>query len=191
MQIGGTGVLGSGAYAGNIALSNSSILAYSSNAGQTFSGIISGTGSLTQSAGVLAFTASNTYNGGTAVNGGILSVTANNNLGKSSGILGFAGGTLLNGGTGTTNFTTARSITLNTGGGTLDTGAAGNSSVFSGNVTNNANLLTLQGSGNGTYSGSIGINDAGGGLTKAGIGPLGRFPARIPTTAPRRSMAAR
>ncbi len=96
-----------------------------------------------------------------------LSVTADNSLGDPAGGLFFGGGTMLNGGSST--FSSNRAITLNTGGGTLDTGASTtNISTFNGNVANGANLLTLQGSGDGIYNGIIG--NGSGGLAKLGTG---------------------
>jgi len=118
--------------------------------------------------GTLILSGSSSYSGGTSINAGVLSVTNNYNLGGSGGIT-LAGGTLVNGGS--TNFSSPRNITL-TAAGYLDTGTSvSNTSSFSGTVTNGANLLTLQGSGTGTYSGTIGVGATPtGGVAKLGTG---------------------
>lgn len=86
----------------------------------TLSGVVSGTGGLTKSgAGTLTLSGTNTYTGGTTVTGGILSISADTNLG---GI----GGITLNGGTlrFSTAVTTSRAVVLGAGNGTVDTGAS-------------------------------------------------------------------
>ncbi|MGD0260161.1 MAG: autotransporter-associated beta strand repeat-containing protein, partial [Verrucomicrobiota bacterium] len=70
LTIGGSGLLGSGSFAG--AITNGGTFIYASSAAQTLSGVISGTGVLTQSAGTLILTAPNTYSGATTVSGGKL-----------------------------------------------------------------------------------------------------------------------
>jgi fibronectin-binding autotransporter adhesin len=146
--------------AGNIAQN-----AGSSNTGKTGNGALTKTG-----AGTLVLSGANSYSGATNINGGTLSVIANNNLGSTitAAGIGFNGGTLSIGGT-STSFSSSRAITLN-GAGTLDSGAASNSMTFlSGStVSNGSNLLTLRGSGTGVLQGSIA--SGGGGLTKNGTG---------------------
>ena len=69
--IGGAGQLGAGSYAGTIPISSGAALTYASSATQTFSGVISGAGSLTNNgAGPLTLTAKNTYTGTTAIGPG-------------------------------------------------------------------------------------------------------------------------
>ncbi len=165
-QTAGSVALNSGLISGGTLTQNSGTFTLQSG---SVSAVLDGLASLTKStAGTVTLSGSNTYTGGTTINAGVLAVTADNNLGRSSGTLGFGGGALLNGGTGTTNFTTVRSITLNPGGGTLDTGTAGNTAHFSGSIGNGAYPLTLQGNGNGTYSGAMGSGS--GGVTKSGKG---------------------
>ena len=75
MTIGGAGQLGSGSYAALI--TNNAALVYSSSLPQTLSGVISGTGTLTQQgAGILTLTGVNPYTGATTVSAGeLLGVT--------------------------------------------------------------------------------------------------------------------
>ncbi len=87
LQIGGSGVLGNGNYAGTI--SNSSLLFVNSSSDQTLAGAISGSGRLEKSnSGTLTLSTVNSYSGGTTVNGGTLRLTA------SSGGTGTIRGTL-------------------------------------------------------------------------------------------------
>ena len=106
LTLGGAGDLGdngggSGSYAANIA--NGGTFTYSSSASQTLSGIISGTGALSQSAGTLILSGANTYTGTTTLSGGTLQLAAAEAAG-SSGPLGqqlatAAGTIVLSGGT--------------------------------------------------------------------------------------------
>ncbi len=80
LEIGGSGSLGSGSYAGNI--SNAGALLVSTTANQTLSGTISGAGTLTKSgSGTLTLTADNTFTGKVAINGGTVSISRVANLG--------------------------------------------------------------------------------------------------------------
>jgi T5SS/PEP-CTERM-associated repeat protein/autotransporter-associated beta strand protein len=80
---------------------------------------ISGTGSLSKTKnGTLILSGSNTYSGGTLLDAGTISVSADNNLGDDSGALTINTGTLVN----TASFTSSRAITLN-GTGTFQTNA--------------------------------------------------------------------
>ncbi|MBZ9992169.1 autotransporter-associated beta strand repeat-containing protein, partial [Mesorhizobium sp. BH1-1-5] len=107
-------------------------------------GIVTGAGTLTKKGGgTLVLTGANSYQGGTAINGGTVEVSADANLGNAAGALTFDNGTLHTTGT----FTAARSATLNAGGGTFD--------------TDNSTVLTLTGAVGGA-----------GALTKDGAGTL-------------------
>jgi outer membrane autotransporter protein len=121
---------------------------------------LSGDGSLTKlGAGELTLSGVNTYSGGTAVNGGVLAVSADASLGHASGPLSFDGGTLRFG----SDFAIAatRAIVLNAGGGTFDTN--GFDSTISQNITGSGSLtkagagaLTLTGTN--TYTGGTLVN---------------------------------
>ena len=76
LEIGASGRLGSGNYAGNIAINGlTSRFIYSGTNNQTLSGIISGTGSLTQNGtGTLTLTGNNTYTGATSISAGSIIV---------------------------------------------------------------------------------------------------------------------
>ena len=116
--------------------------------------MLSGVGGLSKiGAGTLTLSGTNTYFGGTVINGGTLAVNADANLGNSSGGLAFGGGTLqfLSG------FATNRAVTLNAGGGTFDTN--GNGATLAGAIFGVGGLTkvgagTLVLSGISTYSGS-------------------------------------
>ncbi|MCL2760558.1 MAG: autotransporter-associated beta strand repeat-containing protein, partial [Desulfuromonadales bacterium] len=66
--------------------------------------------------GTLVLTGANTYTGGTAINGGTLQISADDNLGDTAGGLSFDDGTLST----TADITSDRATTLNAGGGTFD-----------------------------------------------------------------------
>src|ERR1019366_6168336 len=84
LQIGSAGSLGSGSYAGNIAISSGATLQYSSSAAQTLSGVISGAGALTKdtATSTLTMTAANTYTGATTVSAGTLQIGSAGSLGS-------------------------------------------------------------------------------------------------------------
>ena len=75
MAITGGGTLGNGSYAAGI--TNNSVLHVNSTANQTFSGVVSGTGTLVKSnSGTLTISTNPTYTGDTTVNAGTLSLTS-------------------------------------------------------------------------------------------------------------------
>src|SRR5208282_572531 len=98
-------------------------LASANGATATYGGVISGTGLLNIGDGInkgtILLNAANTYSGGTTINGGILEIGADVNLGAASGALIFNGGTLQT----LASFSTARGTTLNAAGGTFEPGA--------------------------------------------------------------------
>ncbi len=81
-----------------------------------------GTGSyalLKSGAGTLVLSGTNSYSGGTQINDGTLSVSADPNLGKAGTGISLSGGTLQ----ATASFTAGRTLTLNGTGGTVETDA--------------------------------------------------------------------
>jgi autotransporter-associated beta strand protein len=121
-------------------------------------GTIAGSGALTKiGSGTLTLSGSNTYFGGTAINGGTLAVSTDNNLGSSSGGLAFDGGTLQVVSGFLSTFSTNRAITLNAGGGTFDTNR--NDATLGGTISGPGSLTkigagTLAVSGSNTYTGA-------------------------------------
>ena len=123
----------------------------------TINAVLAGTGGVQKSdLGTLVLNGANTYTGGTAVDGGVLQVSSDGNLGNATGGLSFDGGTLRN----TAAITSARVVTLNTNGGTLDTQAdltlSGVIGGAGGLTKTGAGLLTITGSN--TYAGGTSIN---------------------------------
>ncbi|QDB99456.1 autotransporter-associated beta strand repeat-containing protein [Mesorhizobium sp. 8] len=126
----------------------------------TLSGAVGGVGVLNKtSAGTLVLTGTNSYQGGTIINGGTVEVSANANLGNAAGGLTFDGGTLHTTGT----FAAARSVVLNSGGGTFQTD--GGTILSLANAMAGAGMLTKDGAGTLVLSAD---NVYGGGTTIAG-----------------------
>jgi fibronectin-binding autotransporter adhesin len=108
----GTLQLGNGGTSGSIIgnVTNNATLAFNRSDAATFTGIVSGSGSVSQvGTGTTILTAANSYTGGTAVNGGTLQISADNNLGAAAGGLSFNGGRLRT----TADIATARAVALN------------------------------------------------------------------------------
>jgi autotransporter-associated beta strand protein len=81
--ISGAGQLGSGSYAA--AITDNGVFNYNSSASQTFSGVVSGTGTLLESGpGTLTLSGTNTYSGSTAISGGMLTIGGTGQLGNGS-----------------------------------------------------------------------------------------------------------
>ncbi|WP_420104050.1 autotransporter outer membrane beta-barrel domain-containing protein [Bosea sp. (in: a-proteobacteria)] len=99
----------------------------------TFSGAISGTGlSLTKSGiGTLTLSGANSYDGTTTVTGGVLSVSASNNLGAATNALALAGGTLAI----TNHLQTSRSLTVSGANSAVDVQAVGASALSPSGLT--------------------------------------------------------
>ena len=134
--------------AGSVTLGNGSLTTGSG----TFSGVISGTGSLTKNtAGTLSLSGSNTYLGTTTVSAGTLQAGANNTLSPNSPVL-------------MTN-TGGAVLSLNGFDETIPSLSGGGGS--GGNVTLGTGTLTLAGNINTTYSGAI---SGTGGITISGTG---------------------
>ncbi len=121
---------------GNIV--NNAAVVFNQTTNGTYSGIMSGLGSLTKNgSGTLTLSGANTYSGVTTINAGTLALGANNVIGDSSAVT-IAGGTLAIG----SRNETLHSINLNAGGVTLGSGtlALANASSFTGGT------VTLAGS---------------------------------------------
>ena len=127
----------------------------------TISQGITGTGALTKAgSGTLVLNGANSYAGGTVINGGVVRVSNDGNLGATSGGVTFNGGTLqLNS---SFDINAGRALTVNAAGGTIDT--QGFQSTVSQGITG-AGALTKAGSGTLTLTGA---NSYGGGTTIAG-----------------------
>lgn len=96
LEIGGSGTLGGGTYAGAIALGSNSIFRYNSSAAQTLSGPIGGSGTLTKNAGsTLTLGGANTeFTGPIVLNSGALNLGSADALGAASSLT-IAGGAAL------------------------------------------------------------------------------------------------
>jgi autotransporter-associated beta strand protein/T5SS/PEP-CTERM-associated repeat protein len=134
LQVGSGGTTGS--IAGNVV--NDAFLAFNRSNSSTFSGVISGTGTLTKKgAGTLTLSGNNSYTGGTTISGGIIALGNANALGVAGSVTMTSGTLDLNG----------QSVTLGaisgSSGGTITTGAAGSVTLASMTVTNS------------TYAGAI------------------------------------
>jgi autotransporter-associated beta strand protein len=140
-------------------ITNNAAVVFDQATAGTYAGTMSGTGSLIKTGtGTLQLSGANSYQGGTAINGGTLAVASDANLGAGSGGLTFNGGTLqLTGLFGTTS----RSIVLNAGGGTIDTNGnamfvASAISGVGGLTKNGAGILDLAAAN--TYTGGTTVN---------------------------------
>ncbi len=165
---------------GNI--SNNASVVFDQSGSGTYSGIMSGTGSLSkQSAGTLTLTGPNTYSGGTTVSGGLLvgDTTSLQGAIVNNAAVTFdqaSSGTYAGAMSGTGSFTKANSGTLTltgsntySGGTTVSAGILqGSTTSLQGNITNNASVVFDQ-SGAGTYAGTM---TGSGALTKLNSGTL-------------------
>ena len=178
LTVAGSGYLGNQNDTGNVAIASGASFVYDSFAAQTISGVISGTGGVTVSAGTLTLSSSETYTGSTTVNGGNLTMAGYNGSGALQGAL--AGGenvTVSNGGTlqfgrftdngnnatgtaPTSIGTIAQNVTLNNGTFAVTSGTANGSDLatavqLSGTLSlqSGLNFVTLNGTNSGTYVG--------------------------------------
>ncbi len=142
----------------------------------TIAASIGGAGGLVKDdGGTLVLTGNNSYAGGTTVKGGILQISADNNLGAFGKGLALDGGTLRIA-TGSAPFFASRALALGAGGGTIDLG----NSVFGvGGLVSGNGLLTVTGKGGtlglvaaNSYSGGTLLQD-GASITTTASGVLG------------------
>ena len=140
----GTLQVGNGGTAGSIAgnVTNNATLAFSRSDALTFSGVVSGTGSLTKAgAGTLTLSGTNTYAGTTTVSAGTLSVAADGNLG--GGAVNLSGGSLaVTGATTIDNAITGTGGLTKTGAGVL---VLSGSNTYTGTTTISAGTVRLAG----------------------------------------------
>ncbi len=160
----GTLQIGDGGTSGSIIgdITNNATLAFDRSDISTFAGTISGTGAVNQvGTGTTILTGANTYSGGTTISAGVLSVSADNNLGDAAGGLTFNGGVLQV--TGTSFTGTSRAIDLGPSGGGFDIVDAANSFTVSQALTGGGPLSklgagTLILTGDNSYSGGTTIS---------------------------------
>ena len=162
--------VGSIAGAGNMILGNGyTLTAGGDNTTTTFSGCISGSGNLVKAGtGTLTLSGTNTYSGNTTISGGMLSISADSNLGPAPGST-TAGKLVLDGGTlaTTASFTlnANRGIALNINGGTFNQSASTTLSYAgiiagAGSLTKaGAGTMTLSTGSNNTYTGSTNVTN--------------------------------
>ncbi|RVA16576.1 autotransporter outer membrane beta-barrel domain-containing protein, partial [Mesorhizobium sp. M7A.F.Ca.CA.002.05.1.1] len=108
----------------------------------TIASNLTGAGQLVKTdAGTLVLAGTNTYTGGTAINGGTVQISSDSNLGGFPGVLSLDGGTLHT----TAGIASGRFVTLNAGGGTFDIDGATNLAL--GGTIAGVGALTKQGDG--------------------------------------------
>jgi outer membrane autotransporter protein len=157
----GTLFIGSGAGAGALMADRvilgtaGSSVQFNHTGSQMFAGVISGNGSLTKTgAGTTVLTRANSYTGGTALNGGGISVGTNTALGTGSLVVGSASSL-----DSTTIITLGNAVTLNAN----LTVTGSNALILNGNVTGGSSLIknggaSLELGGNNNFSGATALN---------------------------------
>jgi autotransporter-associated beta strand protein len=141
----GDGVATNGFVPGNI--EDYSTLTFANPTAQSYAGVISGTGTVVKvGAGQLSLIGSNGYSGGTVINGGTISVSADINLGSGGYYYSGDGYLALNNGamlqvTGTNDSSFGRPIVLGAGGGGFDINAASNNLTVSSPISGSGGFI--------------------------------------------------
>ncbi|WP_379063595.1 autotransporter domain-containing protein [Mesorhizobium sp. UC74_2] len=179
-----------------VVLNGAGIVKFDTNAHDDFvlSGVVSGNGTFEKAAGgTLTLTGINTYDGGTRISDGVLSVSTDENLGDASGDVTITSGSAYNPGTGggatstllaTASFTSARTVNFGNFGGRLET-SAGTTLTLSGLIAGGGGasfikqgdgtlVLTGDSSGATATTGFLGTTRINGGMLRIeGGGKLG------------------
>ena len=163
-----TYTLGGLAGTGNIGLGSVALSVGNNNSNTTYSGVLSGTGSLTKiGTGVLTLSGANTYSGATTISGGTLKLGANNVIPDGAGKGDVTDNSTLDMGgfSDTVNGLSGSGTVDNSGVGasTLTVGNNNAASVFAGTIQNTSGALSLTKigtgdltlSGNNTFSGVL------------------------------------
>ena len=140
LTIAGAGQLGGGAYAGNI--TNNAALVFNSSAAQTLSGVVSGSGTLTQNGtNILILSGANTYTNVTTVNAGTVTVLNNQSAANGGWVVGTN-----NAKVGMVNFAAGSTVTVASGNQIVLGGTSGGTSLQTLNAAgavNNSGLLSV------------------------------------------------
>ncbi|WP_437221958.1 autotransporter domain-containing protein [Planctomicrobium sp. SH661] len=152
-------LIGSIAAFNDHAFTNNANLMIDDDKDGTYGGVISGTGVFTKAGkGDLELTKTNTYSGGTKLQGGTLSISKDGNLGNPSGGITFDGGKLLI----LDDLETSRDVIVEANNGIFDTN--GFDSIWDGTLSGSGTLditgkglLTLEGTG--THTGTLNVVD--------------------------------
>lgn len=138
LQIGNNNTSGS---IGNGSIVNNGTLYLSRSDDTTVTNIISGSGAVNQfSFGTTTLSGANTYNGGTTIGRGVLSISADNNLGAASGSVSLNGGTLKT----TAGVTNTHTITVGSENGALNL-SGGQLTLGSPNTLLGSGVLSVSG----------------------------------------------
>ena len=183
LQIDGAGQLGSGSYAGAIAIGSGATFDYSSSADQTLSGDVTGDGLLTKgSSGTLTLSGANSYVGNTTVNAGSLKLSGGSAIpdGAGKGDVTVDGTLDLNGSSETINGLSGSGSVDNSSAtaATLAVGADNDTTSFSGTIAGSVGDLTFNKLGTGTLTltgagnSLADVSAAGGNLLLAGSSTL-------------------
>jgi autotransporter-associated beta strand protein len=149
----GTLQVGDGGSTGSIAgaITNNGTLAFNRAGNSTVSGAITGTGSVTKTGtGTITLTATNSYAGGTTINGGAVQVTGPNRLGDVNGTLTINDGKLL---VSTSGISSGRDIVLGSANSTVEVDSGIGYTATSAALLSGSGALNKAGAGSLTLSG--------------------------------------